>query len=94
MQSESGEEQIHVLILGALLKPYQKGKMHKEDLCYNFESLYLSPNCKNLHARVYVEVVDGIGRKQIDPLSENLVVKKSLEKLCSEEATLKNLFFS
>ena len=67
--------------------------MHKEDLCSNFVSLHLSPNCKDLDVRLYTEVVDGIGGKQIDLLLENLVVEKPLEKLLDEEATLKSLFF-
>ena len=67
--------------------------MHKEDLCYKFVSLHLSPGCKDLDARLYIEVVGCIGRKQIDLLSENLVVKKPLEKLWDEEVTLKSLFF-
>ena len=67
--------------------------MHKEDLCSNFVSLHLSPDCKDLDARLFIEVIDGIGGKQIDLLSENLVVEKRLEKLWDEEATLKRLFF-
>ena len=67
--------------------------MHKEDLCSNFVSLHLSLDCKDLDARLYIEVVGGIGGKQIDLLSENLVVEKLLEKLWDEEATLKSLFF-
>ena len=67
--------------------------MHKEDLCSNFVSLHLSLHCKDLDARLYIEVVGGIGGKQIDLLSENLVVEKPLEKLWDEEATLKSLFF-
>ena len=67
--------------------------MHKEDLCYKFVSLHLSPGCKDLDARLYIEVVGCIGREQIDLLSENLVVKKPLEKLWDEEVTLKSLFF-
>ena len=42
--------------------------MHKEDPCSNFVSLHLSPDCKDLDARLYIEVVDGIGGKQIDQL--------------------------
>ena len=67
--------------------------MHKEHLCFNFVSLHLSLDCKDLDARLYIEVVGGIGRKQIDLLSENLVVEKLLEKLWDEEATLKSLGF-
>ena len=67
--------------------------MQKEDLCSNFVSLRLSPDCKDLDARLYIEVAHGIGRKQIDLLLENLVVEKPLEKLWDEEATLKSLFF-
>ena len=55
--------------------------MHKEDLCFNFVSLHLSPDCKDLDASLYIEVVVGIGRKQTDLLLENLVVEKLLEKL-------------
>ena len=58
--------------------------MHKEDLCYNFASLHLSPDCNDMNARLYIETVDGIGRKQIELLSENLVVEKPLEKLDEE----------
>ena len=65
--------------------------MHKEDLCSNFVSLHLSLHCKDLDARLYIEVVDGIGWKQINLLSENLVVEKPLEKLWDKEATLKSL---
>ena len=67
--------------------------MYKEDLCSNFVSLHLFPDCKDLDARVLIEVADGIGWKQIDLLSENLVVKKPLEKLWVEETTLESLFF-
>ena len=67
--------------------------MHKEDLCSNFVSLHLSLDCKDLDARLYIEVVGGIGRKQTDLLSENLAVEKPLEKLWDEEATLKSLVF-
>ena len=67
--------------------------MHKEDLCSNFVSLHLSLDCKDLDARLYIEVVGGIGGKQIDLLSEKLVVEKPLEKLWDEEATLKSLVF-
>ena len=67
--------------------------MHKEDLCSNFVSLHLSLDCKDLDARLYIEVVGGIGGKQKDILLENLVVEKPLEKLWDEEATLKSLVF-
>ena len=67
--------------------------MHKEDLCSNFVSLHPSPDCKDLDARLYIEAVDGIDRKQINLLSENLLVEKPLEKLWDEEVTLKSLFF-
>ena len=67
--------------------------MHKGDLCSNFVSLHLSPDCKDLDVRIYIEVVGGIGAKQIDLLLENLVVEKPLEKLWDEEATLKSLVF-
>ena len=67
--------------------------MHKEDLCRNFVSLHLSPDCNDLNARPYTEVVDGIGGKQIDLFSENLLVKKPLEKHWDEEASLRSLFF-
>ena len=67
--------------------------MHKEDLCSNFVSLHLSPKCKDLNARLYIEVVGGTGGKQIDLLSESLVVEKRLEKLWDEEATMKSLVF-
>ena len=52
--------------------------MHKEDLCSNFISLHLSLDCKDLDARPYIEVAGDIGGKQIDLLSDNLVVKKLL----------------
>ena len=67
--------------------------MHKEDLCFNFVSLHLSPCSKDPDARLYIEVVDGIGGKQIELLLENLVVENPLEKLWDEEAILKSLFF-
>ena len=67
--------------------------MHNEDLCSNFILLHLSLDCKDLYARLYIEVVGGIGGKQIDILWRNLVVEKPLEKLWDEEATLKSLFF-
>ena len=67
--------------------------MHKEDLCSNFVSLHVSLNCKDLDARLFIEVVGGIGGKEIDLLSENLVVEKPLEKLWNEETTLKSLVF-
>ena len=54
--------------------------MDKEDICSNFVSLHLSPDCKDLDARLYINVVDGIGRKHIDLLLENLVVEKPPEK--------------
>ena len=63
--------------------------MHKEDLCSNFVSLHLSLDYKDLDSRLYIEIVGSLGVKQIDLLSENLVVEKPLEKL-----TLKNLVFS
>ena len=62
--------------------------MYKEDQCSNFVSLHLFSDCKDLDPRLLIEVADGIGWKQIDLLSENLVVKKPLEKLWVEEATL------
>ena len=93
MQSKSEEEHIPVIFLGALLKSYRKGEMHKENLCSNFVSLHLSLDCKDLDARLHIEAVGGIGGKQIDLLSENQVVEKPLEKLWDEQATLKNLFF-
>ena len=68
LQSESEEEHISVLFLGAFLKSYWKRQMHKEDLRSNFVSLHLSPDCKDLDARLYIEVVDGIGGKQLDIL--------------------------
>ena len=43
---------------------------------------------------VYIKVVDGISGEQKNLLSENLVVRKPLEKPWNEEATLKGLFFS
>ena len=55
--------------------------------------MHLSHDFKDLDVKLYIEVVDGIGGNQTDLMSENLVVKKQLEKLCDEEATLKNLFF-
>ena len=63
LQSESEEKHIPVSFLKALLKSYWKWEMHKEDLCSNFVSLHLSLPCKDLDARLYIEVVDGIGRK-------------------------------
>ena len=61
---------------------------------FRFASLHLSPDYEDLDARLYIEIVDGIGGKQIGLLLENLVVEKRLEKLCDKEATLKSLFFS
>ena len=55
--------------------------------------MHLSHDFKDLDVKLYIEVVDGIGGNQRDLMSENLVVKKQFEKLCDEEATLKNLFF-
>ena len=55
--------------------------------------MHLSSDCKDLDARLYIEVVDGIDGKQIDLLSESLVVEKPLEKLWDEEAALKSLVF-
>ena len=55
--------------------------MHKEDLCSNFVSLHLSLDYKDLDSRLYIEIVGSLGVKQIDLLSENLVVEKPLEKL-------------
>ena len=48
----------------------------------------------NLDARLFIEITDGIGGKQIDLLLEDLVVEKLLEKLWDEEVTLKSLVFS
>ena len=48
----------------------------------------------NLDARLFIEITDGIGGKEIDLLSEDLVVEKLLEKLWDEEVTLKSLVFS
>ena len=52
-----------------------------EDSCFNFVSLRPSPDCMDLDAGLYIEAVDGIGGKQRDLLSENLVVQKPLEML-------------
>ena len=93
LQSESREDHIPVLYLEALLKSCWKGELYKEDLCSNFVSLHLFPDCKYLDARLLIEVADGIGWRQTDLLSENLVVKKPLEELWVEETTLKSLFF-
>ena len=54
--------------------------MHKEDPCSKFVSLHLSPECMHLNVRLYIELFDVIGRKQIDLLSENLIVEKVLKK--------------
>ena len=67
--------------------------MHKEGRCSNVISLHLFPDCKDLDARLYIEVADGVRGKQIDLMSENLVVKKPLKKPWDEEATLKSLNF-
>ena len=61
--------------------------MHMEDPYSTFVSLYLSLVCKDMDARLYIEVVYSIGKKQIYILLENLVVEKPLEKLWDEEAT-------
>ena len=76
------------------MKSYWKGEMDIKDQNSNFVSLHSSPNCMDQNARLCIEVVDEIGRKQINLLSENQVVKKLLKKLWDEEATLKNLAFS
>ena len=55
--------------------------------------MHLSPDCKDLDARLHIEVVGGIGRNQIYLLLENLLVEKPLEKLWDEEAILESLFF-
>ena len=60
----------------------------------NFVPLHSSPNCMDQNARLCIEVVDGIDSKQKNLLSENQVVKKLLQKLWDEEATLKSLAFS
>ena len=52
-----------------------------EDLCSNFISLHLSPDCMDLDARLYIEVADDIDRKQINILQENLVVENYLKTL-------------
>ena len=67
------------LFLGALLKSYWCGEM--EDLCFNFISLHLSPDCMDLDARLYIEVADDIDRKQINILQENLLVENYLKTL-------------
>ena len=92
VQSKSEEEHIPVLFLGALLKSYWKGEMHKEDLSSILHNC-ICPWCKDLDSRLYIEVVGGIGRNQIYLLPEKLVVEKPLEKLWHEKATLESLFF-
>ena len=52
-----------------------------EDPSSNFVSLHLSPDCKDLDARLYIGIVDGIGGRQINVLLENLVVDKLHNKL-------------
>ena len=81
------------VIFRSTLEIILKGEMHKKDPCSNFVSLHLSTDCKDLDDRLYIEVGDDISRKQIDLLSESLVVEKWLEKLWDEESTLKNMFF-
>ena len=81
----------HSCFIFSNLKIYWKGEIHKEDPCSNFLSMHMYPNSKDLITRLYIEVVYGIGGKQIDLLLENLVVEKPLEKLRDKEATL---FFS
>lgn len=58
-----------------------KGEVHITDPNSNFVSLHLSRECKGLDTRLYIEVVDDIGEKQMYLLSENLVVEKSFENL-------------
>ena len=67
--------------------------MDIKDQNSNFVSLHSSPNCMDQNARLCIEVVDGIDRKQINLWSENQVVKKLLQKLWHEEATLKSWLF-
>ena len=62
-----------------------------EDPCSKFVSLHPFHR-KNLIARLYIEVVDGIGRKETNLILESLVVQKPFEKLWDEEATLKIWF--
>ena len=61
--------------------------------CSSFVSLHLSLDCQDLDVRLFIEVVDGIRRKQLDLLLENTVVKKPLEERWDEEATLKSVVF-
>ena len=49
-----------------------------EDPYFNFVSLLSSLGCRYLDVRLYIEVVDGIGGKQITIILENPVVKKRL----------------
>lgn len=65
-----------------------------KDLYSNFVSIYTSSDCKDFDTRLYIEVVDGIGGKKIDLLSENIVAEKLLERLSDEETTLKSLVFT
>ena len=60
MQSESGEEHIPASFLGSLLKSYWKGEIHTEDPYSNFVSLHPFPDCKDVDARLYIEIADGI----------------------------------
>ena len=67
-----------VLFLVTLLKSYWKGGIDMEDPYFNFVSLLSSLGCRYLDVRLYTEVVDGIGGKQITLILENPVVKKRL----------------
>ena len=69
VQSESGEKHIPVLFSGALLKLYWKREMHKDDLMFQF-CIIASVSCKDLDVRLYIDIADSIGRKEIDLLSE------------------------
>ena len=55
--------------------------------------MHLSPDCTNQNVRLYIEVVDGIGGKQIDLLLENQVVEKPLEKLWNEKCHFEEFVF-
>ena len=52
-----------------------------EDPYSNFLSLHPSADCKDVDARPYIEVFNGIGGNEIYLLSENRVVEKPYEKL-------------
>ena len=81
-------------IFRSTLEIILKKEMHMDDPCSNFVSLHPFTHSKDLDARLYFEVVDGIDRKQTDLFLENLVVEKPLQKLWNKKDILKSQVFS